>query len=65
MNAKKYYYDICVLMFVHVLFSTLSGNDERPNMATPVVLSASVTIPMQKIFISIPVSTCAHGRSYR
>ena len=40
-----------------VPFTTLSGNDERPNMATPVVLSTSATITMQKIFIGMPVNT--------
>ena len=44
-----------IVMFVP--FTTLSGNDERPNMATPVVLSTSATTTMQKIFIGMPVNT--------
>ena len=43
------------VMFVP--FTTLSGNDERPNMATPVVLSTSATIMIQNRFIGMPVNT--------
>ena len=45
-----------------VPFTTLSGNDERPNMATPVVLSTSATTMMQKIFIGMPVNTYSAKR---
>ena len=56
---KKYIYNM-MSIYVTVMFvpfTTLSGNDERPNMATPVVLSTSATIMIQNRFIGMPVNT--------